>query len=183
MTTQNEVKPLTDHASNIKPKVKAAEEAFQNDIGGGGNFNELLITYNKKIQDIKNDFISTRKTEYLAVREIEQKPSFQAEEQPVYQWEPRQTQRRSATYNAPEGMKFDTININPKTAIGNTNKSFSTDSTGRVVTVSIRARSRYATEGKSHIIVEPIVTWRFGAASAENRAKEDWEGLNELLNQ
>lgn len=177
--TQNPPKPLTTHVANFKPKAKAIKDELKKGINNGGDLDTLLDKFNTKMDKLQEDFVNLRAAEYAATREVQQKPSFQAEKNSVNPGSARRSQSNSAVYDAPPGMRVDNININPKTEIGDTNKSSGESENGTKAHVSINARSRGRPDGKSHIIVEPIITWRF--ADPEKEAEEDWVVLKDLI--
>lgn len=158
---KNPATPLIEVAKQYKPKYEAIKNEFKKAIADGANFEESLKTFQSKQQSLRQEFIEARSKDWAAVRDVVQRPPFEAEVNSVRPGKPRDSNNQQQDSSAPADMIFDSININPQTEIGNTSNSHAVSAEKTKVIVFINARSRYIPDGKSHIIVAPIVTWKY----------------------
>ncbi|MBR0638765.1 hypothetical protein [Bacillus safensis] len=166
------LKPYTDYVDGIRKQFIDVKESLK-----GLEIEEALKRYEQRRKEIRQVFIDTRKDDYVNCRETIQYPVIEAEKDPVLQGEKRRSSYGDATCQGPDGMVFDSIIYGEITEIGDTEKKYDVPPGNTLVNVHVIATSKYLTQGKSHIKIQPSITWKYDESMAEIKSAQDWEKI------
>ncbi|MBL4974821.1 hypothetical protein I5F18_21275 [Bacillus halotolerans] len=173
----SELKPLIEYIDGIKKQFADLKESLK-----GMDLDTALKEYEKGRAEIQKGFIEQRKDDYLSHRETILYGTFEAEHGEVSQGEPRHTSRHEGTVQGPEGMVFESLAYNPSTEKGKTSKTYLIHPGNQAVHVVVTATARYRGEGRSHIRIQPSITWKYEEGVSEANAIKDWNEIDKIVN-
>ncbi|PRS78132.1 hypothetical protein C6Y04_05970 [Bacillus sp. GBSW2] len=166
------LKPYTDYVDGIKKQLIDVKASLK-----GLEIDEAIEKYEKRKEEIRQVFIDTRKDDYVNYRETIQYRIIEAEHDTVFPGEPRHSSNDSDTFKGPDSMIYDSLVYGEITEIGDTSKDYNVLPGNVLVYVHVNARSRYRGEGKSHIKIQPSITWKFDENMVEIKSTQDWEKI------
>ncbi|WP_134914843.1 hypothetical protein [Paenibacillus sp. IHB B 3084] len=104
---ESTLKPLTDYEDYVSKIRKLAIE-LGDEIKNNVPPLEAMENYNRKLEDLQDEFINIRLNDYHAVRKVEQMGLVEANHEGTNHGSPRHTSYTNVVYDAPDGMVFDT---------------------------------------------------------------------------
>ncbi|PFJ49814.1 hypothetical protein COJ02_27545 [Bacillus thuringiensis] len=171
---------MEKYGEEIKGKIKEIAERAKARINAGEDITKVINAHNDEINNVGDEFITRRTAEYREAREKDPRPNIEAEVDSVHRGQARHSDNTYRDYDAPTGMTFDNLEWNPVTEIGDTNKEYQLKDGGIRVWVHINARSRYKPDGKSHILVQPTIYWKYIEREIALKVAEEWKQLYNL---
>ena len=177
--SETELKPLTDYELYIT-RIRHFGEELKQDIDNHIPPNEAIGRYNEKLDHLRDEFVTVRVADYYAVRKVNQMGKLEVEKDSIGPGEPKATSRNKDEYPAPKNMIYDTHDFNVQSSIGDCHAYDSLRADKRVLTIEVTARARHKPQGKSHIVLIPIVAWKYDPSEVTHYCKADFETLERL---
>ncbi|WP_286927368.1 MULTISPECIES: hypothetical protein [Lysinibacillus] len=176
------LKPLTEYEDYVD-EIRRFTKILADRIKTGDDPNEVMGDYNQNMNDLENRFVSIRIEDYESVRANTTSRVIQAEANSVDPGKPRPPATTdSEEFSAPDDMVCIDVIPNKIVEQGDTDggEKIEINNDGTRVKIWVRARSQRKPQGKSHIMIAPVIIWGYELDVSNYFSHEDFKTLKTL---
>lgn len=176
------LKPLTDY-ENYVDEIRKFTKILADRIKAGDDPNEAMGDYNQNMDELESQFVSIRIEDYEAVRTVTTSRVIQAEANSVDPGKPRPPATTDGEeFTAPEDMVCIDVQPNKVVDQGDTDngEKIEISDDGTHVRIWVSARSQRKPQGKSHIMIAPVIIWGYELDMSNYFSYDDFKTLKIL---